>query len=266
MFDPYGGKNATTRELLEPNSDVNKPETSVRHVIDGSMATTMLDSESDIRNDEDKKGYLTKKERDAMAEFLLNLSHMPTKGRSYDDKLSDQALVGFERFHITGARDQKNLNTNVCGSCHTFPYLATDQDSMQVPSFRGALDRFITQAQGRNSVIDLNGVKEIAEKGFPEEEVWKRMLNMGEPKRLWPLLICLKNQVRVSGAFGRQATLSAKSVHDPVTLNIIRGLESSAIKGSTLLKVSGLIKRESKHEKIELNLLNAVFLTPRARG
>ena len=73
--DPYGGKNAATKKMLEPNSDVNKPESSVRHVIDGSMATTMLDSDSDIRNDEDKKGYLTKKERDAMAEFLLNLSH-----------------------------------------------------------------------------------------------------------------------------------------------------------------------------------------------
>ena len=265
--DPYGGKNATTRELLEPNSDVNKPETSVRHVIDGSMATTMLDSESDIRNDEDKKGYLTKKERDAMAEFLLNLSHMPTKGRSYDDKLSDQALVGFERFHITGARDRKNLNTNVCGSCHTFPYLATDQDSMQVPSFRGALDRFITQAQGRNSVIDLNGVKEIAEKGFPEEEVWKRMLNMGEPKRLWPVIDMFKESSSgFPGAFGRQATLSAKSVHDPVTLNIIRGLESSAIKGSTLLKVSGLIKRESKHEKIELNFIKRGFSNPQSNG
>ena len=213
--DPYGGKNAATREMLEPNSDVNRPETSVRNVIDGSMATTMLDSNSDIRNDEDKKGYLTKKERDAMAEFLLNLSHMPTKGRSYDDNLSNQALMGFERFHITGARDRKNLNTNVCGSCHTFPYLATDQDSMQVPSFRGALDRFITQAQGRNSVIDLGGVKEIAERGFPEEEVWKRMFNMGEPKRLWPVIDMFKESSSgFPGAFGRQATLSDKTVND----------------------------------------------------
>ena len=254
--DPYGGKNAATREMLEPNSDVNRPETSVRNVIDGSMATTMLDSNSDIRNDENKKGYLTKKERDAMAEFLLNLSHMPTKGRSYDDKLSDQALIGFERFHITGARDQKNLNTNVCGSCHTFPYLATDQDSMQVPSFRGALDRFITQAQGRNSVIDLGGVKEIAERGFPEEEVWKRMFNMGEPKRLWPVIDMFKESSSgFPGAFGRQATLSDKTVNDPVTLSLIKGLEESAKKGSILLKVSGLIVNDSKREKIKLSYL-----------
>ena len=252
--DPYGGKNAATKEMLEPNSDVNKPETSVRHVIDGSMATTMLDSDSDIRNDEDKKGYLTKKERDAMAEFLLNLSHMPTKGRSYDDKLSDQALVGFERFHITGARDRKNLNTNVCGSCHTFPYLATDQDSMQVPSFRGALDRFITQAQGRNSVIDLGGVKEIAERGFPEEEVWKRMFNMGEPQRLWPVIDMFKESSSgFPGAFGRQATLSDKTANDPITLSLIKGLEESAKKGSVLLKVSGLIVNDSKREKIKLS-------------
>lgn len=251
--DPYGGKNASTREHREPNSDVNRPETSVRHVIDGSMGSTMLDSDSDVVNDESKKGYLGKSERDALAAFLLNLSHMPTKGRSYDDKLSDQALVGFERFHVTGARDRKNLNTNVCGSCHTFPYLATDQDSMQVPSFRGALDRFITQAQGRNSVIDLNGVKEIAEQGFPEEEVWKRMMNMGERGRLWPVIDMFKESSSgFAGAFGRQVTLSSETLNDPVTLDVIKALEASAIKGGIILEVEGLMALNGKYEKILL--------------
>ena len=60
-----------------------------------------------------KKG-IDKKRKTRWLNFFLTF-HMPTKGRSYDDKLSDQALVGFERFHITGARDRKNLNTNVCG-------------------------------------------------------------------------------------------------------------------------------------------------------
>ncbi len=173
LGDPYGGPNASTREQLPPNCDINKPESAVRHLIDGAMATTMFQHGADVVNDEGKIGYLSAAERDAMAKFLLNLSHMPTRGRAYTDQLSDGALTGFERFHITGARDRKNLNTMVCGSCHTFPYLTTDQDSMNVPSFRGALDRFITQAQGRNSVISLGGVKAVAEKGWPEEEVWK---------------------------------------------------------------------------------------------
>jgi YVTN family beta-propeller protein len=237
--DPYGGQNASTRERLEPNSDINKPESSVRHVIDGGMASTMLEHGSEIENDEGKKGYLSKAERDAMAIFLLNLSHMPTPGRAYTDELSQDALTGFERFHVTGARDTNALNTNVCGSCHTFPYLATDQNSMNVPSFRGALDRFITQAQARNSVIDLGGVMNVAEEGWPEEEVWRRMLNMGEHKRLWPVLDMFKeSSMGFSGAFGRQATLSKDTVNDPVTRDLLDALETSAREESTILKVS----------------------------
>jgi YVTN family beta-propeller protein len=238
--DPYGGQNASTRERLEPNSDINIPESAVRNVIDGSMASTMLAHESEEENDEGKRGYLSKAERDAMAVFLLNLSHMPTPGRAYTDELSQDALTGFERFHVTGARDTNALNTNVCGSCHTFPYLATDQNSMNVPSFRGALDRFITQAQARNSVIDLGGVKQVAEEGWPEEEVWRRMLNMGEHKRLWPVLDMFKeSSMGFSGAFGRQATLSKDSVKDPATRDLLDALETSAREESTILKISG---------------------------
>ncbi|NCF87030.1 MAG: hypothetical protein GWQ08_16115, partial [Verrucomicrobiaceae bacterium] len=237
--DPYGGPNASTRERLEPNSDNNKPESAVRNVIDGSMASTMLAPDSDFENGEGKRGYLSKTERDAMAIFLLNLSHMPTPGRAYTDELSEAALTGFERFHVTGARDTKVLNTNVCGSCHTFPYLATDQNSMNVPSFRGALDRFITQAQGRNSVIDLGGVKQVAEEGWPEEEVWRRMLNMGEHKRLWPVLDMFKeSSMGFSGAFGRQVTLNKDTVSDPVTRDLLDALENSAREESTVLKIS----------------------------
>ena len=244
--DPYGGQNASTCERLEPNSDINKPESAVRNVIDGSMASTMLAPGSEFENDEGKPGYLSKVERDAMAIFLLNLSHMPTPGRAYTDELSDAALTGFERFHVTGARDTNALNTNVCGSCHTFPYLATDQNSMNVPSFRGALDRFITQAQARNSVIDLGGVKQVAEKGWPEEEVWRRMLNMGEHKRLWPVLDMFKESgMGFSGAFGRQITLSKDTIDDPVTRDLLDALETSAREESTLLKVSGRFASEA---------------------
>lgn len=246
--DPYGGPNASTRERLKPNSDINKPESAVRNVIDGSMASTMLEPGSEIENDEGKKGYLSKEERDAMAIFLLNLSHMPTPGRAYTDQLSEAARTGFERFHVTGARDHKNLNTSVCGSCHTFPYLATDQNSMNVPSFRGALDRYITQAQGRNSVISLGGVKELAEKGFPEEEVWRRMLNMGEHKRLWPVLDMFKeSSMGFSGAFGRQATLNRETSTDPATLDIIRSLERAANEGSLVLQVKGTFEKKPLH-------------------
>lgn len=254
--DPYGGRNASTRELLEPNSDINKPESAVRHLIDGAMATTMLQSGSDVENDESKKGYLNAAERDVMAAFLLNLSHMPTPGRAYVDELSDDALTGFERFHITGARDRKNLNTSVCGSCHTFPYLTTDTSEMNVPSFRGALDRFVTQAQGRNSVISLGGVKEIAEEGFPEEEVWRRMLNMGEHGRLWPVIDMFRESSSgFSGAFGRQVTLSQNTVKDPVTSDLLRALERAAADGSIVLEANGLVARDSQQKPYRVTLV-----------
>ena len=99
----------------------------------------MIVHDSERQNDEGKKGYLDGAEREAMATFLLNLSHMPTRGRSIDDDLSKEARQGFELFHVTGARDHKNLNNTVCGSCHTFPYLATDSNEYSVPSFHARL-------------------------------------------------------------------------------------------------------------------------------
>jgi YVTN family beta-propeller protein len=260
--DPYGGPNASTRDRLPPNSDINIPESSVRSVIDGSMASTMLAHDADIENDEGNKGYLSKAERDAMAIFLLNLSHMPARGRAYSDILSQKALTGIERFHITGARDTKALNTNVCGSCHTLPYLATDQDSMNVPSFRGALDRFITQAQGRNSVIDLGGVKQLAEDGFPEEEVWRRMLNMGEHKRLWPVLDMFKeSSMGFSGAFGRQATLSQATAKDPMTRDLIEALERSAGQESVVLHVTGRFHQDGSSRDVRLQFADGAYQT-----
>ena len=238
--DPYGGQNASTHRQLPPNCDINDPVSAVRHLIDGGMATTMLAQKSETINDEGKKGYLSKDERDAMAEFLLDLNHKPPRGRAYTDQLSDRALTGLERFHITGARDKQNLNTMVCGSCHTMPYLTTDQGSMNVPSFRGALDRFITQAQGRNSVISLSGVKQIADKGWRGEEVWKRMLAMGEPKRLRPVIDMFKeSSTGFSGAFGRQATLSQQTVFDPLTIDLLPALEKAALEGAVVLKITG---------------------------
>lgn len=260
--DPYGGRNAASRKHLPPNADINKPESAVRHVIDGSMATTMFAHGSEVTNDEEKPGYLTARERDAMAVFLLNLSHMPTRGRAYSDRLSEKALTGFERFHVTGARDRKNLNTSVCGSCHTLPYLATDQESMNVPSFRGALDRFITQAQGRNSVIDLEGVQEVAEDGFPEEEVWKRMLNMGEHGRLWPVIDMFKeSSMGFSGAFARQVTLSAETSGHVLTQDIVSALERSAREGSVVLEVNGCFHGSEGTRRVKFYFAEGAYHT-----
>jgi YVTN family beta-propeller protein len=240
--DPYGGSNASTHEQLPPNCDINKPESAVRHLIDGGMASTMLQHGSDAVNDEGKRGYLTAAQRDAMAECLLNLNHKPPRARAYTDELSDEALTGIERFHITGNRDKKNANTMVCGMCHPMPYLTTDQGSMNVPSFRGALDRFIMQAQGRQNIISLVSYKEVAEKGWPAEESWQRMLHGGEPNRLMPVIDMFKEaSTAFSGAFGRQVTLDKQTTQDPVTLDLLAALETAAMQGTIVLEVTGKI-------------------------
>ena len=251
--DPYGGPNASTRDQLKPNCDSDDLADCVRHLIDGSMATTMLQHGSDVVNDEGKRGYLSAAERDAMAEFLLNLSHKPPRARAYTDELSMAALTGFERFHVTGNRDRKNRNTMVCGSCHTLPYLASDQDSMNVPSFRGALDRHITQAQARNSVISLGGIQEIAEQGWPAEAVWKRMLH-GDRGRLFPVIDMFKEAgTGFSGAFGKQLTICQRMANAPLVLDLLPALEKAAIEGTVVLRGSGeLIRPKSEVESLEL--------------
>ena len=101
--DPYGGINsASTRAHVEPNADIDKPESATRHLIDGGLASTMLMDGDTTKNDEGKEGFLTAAERDDMAKFLLNITFPPAQRRAYTNELSDRAKEGFEYFHIIG--------------------------------------------------------------------------------------------------------------------------------------------------------------------
>ncbi len=253
--DPYGGGNASTHKRLPPNCDINDPASCVRDVINGGMASTMLETGSEKVNDEGKKGYLSAKERDAMAAFLLDLPHVPPRGRAYTDQLSDDALTGVERFHITGNRDHKNKNTMVCGSCHAMPYLTTDQGSMNPPSFRGALDRFIQQAQGRQNIISRPGYKELAEKGWPADESWRRVLLGGEPGRLDSVIDMFKeSSMGFSGALGRQVTLDQQTAGAPLTVDLLPALERAAMEGAIVLNGHGTwLKPDTKPVTVELD-------------
>ena len=92
-----------------------------RHVIDGSLETTMKTVGDPTRNDERKSGLLSKQERDDMAKFLLSISYPPAQKRAYTNVLSNKAEEGFE-LHIKGDNDPSRQRPNICGDCHRMPF------------------------------------------------------------------------------------------------------------------------------------------------
>ncbi|MDC0201444.1 hypothetical protein OAK04_03515, partial [Verrucomicrobia bacterium] len=143
--DPYGGNNsAHIRSRVQPNSKINEPESATRHVIDGSLASTMMMVGHSKKNDEGKDGLLSKAERDDMAKFLLNITYPPAQRRSYTNVLSKKAEEGFELFHIKGDVGG-TPGGNLCGNCHRMPFWVstnTPGTGMDAPTWRGAYDRF----------------------------------------------------------------------------------------------------------------------------
>jgi hypothetical protein len=114
--DPYGGINsANIRRRVPPNSHVDVPESTTRHVIDGGLAATMhLEGDKTV-NDEGKIGALSAAERDDMAKFLLNVPYPPAQRRAFDNELSERAQEGFELFHIKGDVGG-TPGANLCGN------------------------------------------------------------------------------------------------------------------------------------------------------
>ena len=57
--DPYGGRNTSSINAdVEPNCSADDPLSCTRHLVDGSMATTMCDQGDCATNDEDQAGLL----------------------------------------------------------------------------------------------------------------------------------------------------------------------------------------------------------------
>jgi len=101
--DPYGGNNsANIRTSIEPNSDVDAPTTSTRHLIDGGLSLTMMLLAHTANNDAGQESELSAEQREDMAIFLLNVPYLPAQKRAYTNELSDIAEEGFSLFHVTG--------------------------------------------------------------------------------------------------------------------------------------------------------------------
>ena len=240
--DPYGGNNsANIYGHVKPNSRVDQPESSTRHLIDGGLASTMSQVGDSSKNDEGKAGLLSAVDRDDMAKFLLNVMFPPAQRRSYTDQLSSKARAGFELFHVKGDLDGKP-RPNVCGDCHRMPFLVstnTPGTGMDAPTWRGAYDRWLILPQGRLNIIDFGFFHRIAEKGIPEQKMWQ--FSWGGRRRFDPVWeMVLEGSTGFSGSFGRQVTLTEQTAQEKWKDDLLDALEVSAAEGSVVLQTEGL--------------------------
>jgi YVTN family beta-propeller protein len=260
--DPYGGNNsANIRSHVEPNCDINVPESQTRHLIDGGLASTMAMVGKETKNDEGKAGLLTRQERDDMAKFLLNVTYPPAQRRAYDNKLSQRAEDGFELFHIKGNHEGKP-KPNVCGNCHRMPFWVssnTPGTGMDAPTWRGAYDRFLILPQGRLNIIDFDFYRRVAEQGIPERKMWRfswRSKERFDP--VWNMV--LEGSTGFSGSFARQTTLNQSTANDQLTNDLLAALEKSASEGGIVLQAEGVFIKGEESSPAKLQFQNGTYL------
>ncbi len=241
--DPYGGNNsAHVYTSVEPNSVKGDPISSIRHLIDGGLASTMAFSDETATNDEKKVGRLSAAERDDMATYLLTVPFPPAQRRPYTSEVTQRAREGFQLFHIDGDNDPSKIKPNVCGDCHRMPHLVstnTPGTGMDAPTWRGAYDRFLILPQGRLNMVEFPFYRQVAERGQSEEEIWK--FSWAGRERFNPVWdMVLEMSTGYSGAFARQVTLSKDNVADKVTLDLLAVLEAAATDGAIVLEGNGV--------------------------
>lgn len=253
--DPYGGINsANIRRSVSPNSSIDDPASSTRHVIDGGLAATMFLEGDKTVNDEGKAGALSAAERDDMATFLLSVPYPPAQRRAYTNVLSDAAEQGFKLFHVDGDLDPSKARPNVCGNCHRMPFLVstnTPGTGMDAPTWRGAYDRFLILPQGRLNIIEFDFYRRVAERGAPERNVWQ--FSWGGRRRFDPVWnMVLEGSTGFSGSFARQITLSKDTADDDLTSDLLSALELSASEGAVVLEGEGVFIDDSTATPVAL--------------
>ncbi len=242
--DPYGGNNtANIRGSAPPNCRVGDEASCVRDLVDRTLASTMCLVGDCPVNDEGKPGALSGAERDDLATFLLSVPYPPSQRRAYDNVLSQQAVLGFEAFHIDGVPDGDDGRMNVCGDCHRMPFWVstnTPGTGMDAPTWRGAYDRWLILPQGRWNVIDLRG-RFDRDNGFPERSMWGATI----PARRTFWNMVTEGSTGFSGSFARQITLDAASAGRAQTDDLLDALELSAAEGGIVLRGEGVLIDEA---------------------
>ncbi len=255
LGDPYGGNNsANVRTSVEPTADAEDQTTSTRHLIDASLGDVLRAHGDDVVNDEGKPGALTAAERDDLAIYLLSVPFPPAQRRAYDNVLSERAQQGLKLFHIEGDDDPSKPRPNVCGNCHRMPFLVstnTPGTGMDAPTWRGAYDRFLILPQGRLNIVEFPFYRNVAERGQPEEEIWR--FSWGGRRRFNPIWnMVLEGSTGFSGSFARQVTLNSASVQEELTADLLNALEDSAAEGAIVLEGEGLLIDDSTSKPVAL--------------
>ncbi|MCY4094889.1 MAG: carbohydrate binding domain-containing protein [Gammaproteobacteria bacterium] len=253
--DPYGGINVQSLwDPVEPNCELDDPESCTRFLVDGSLGTTMCDVTDCPTNEEDKGGALDIEERDALAHYILNVPFPPAPNRPFDNELSASAKEGIFEFNFLNDSGT-DTGAQTCGACHKPPFLTTTNtpsaqnvnagvgsfNGMDAPTWRGAYDRWIVTPQARFNVIDL--IERIGMDlgaDIPEQEVW---FHAGARTQAnWDMV--LEYSTGFSGTFARQATFNSSladdSVHTDMTDRIAATLIAAADNGAVLLHADGL--------------------------
>ena len=230
LGDPYGGINtANINTPIPPNSDPDVPESATLHVIDSTLATAMRDLSGDEKNDDGKAGRLDATMRAAMSKYLLSVPYPPAPERPYTNELSDLAKDGIEDFH----------HDSQCGNCHRLPFWVNTNmggSGMDVPSWRGANDRWKTSPQNRFFFADLIGGDT---QGFPEQQ------GFGVADNLWQMIV--EGSTGFSGSFARQTTLNPKTARRKETTDLLAALEQSAAEGGIVLQGEGSLADGDGH-------------------
>ncbi|MGB6043551.1 MAG: ankyrin repeat domain-containing protein, partial [Pirellulales bacterium] len=255
LGDPYGGNNsASIFASVEPVADPKDQTTSARHLVDVSLAEILKAHGDDQINDEGKPGGFTAAERDDLAMYLLSVPFPPAQRRAYDNVVSQSAQEGFKLFHLDGDHDPKQSRPNVCGNCHRMPHLVstnTPGTGMEAPTWRGAYDRFLILPQGRLNIVEFPFYRDVAERGQPEEEIWRFSWG-GRPRMnpVWSMVV--EGSTGFSGSFARQVTLNTATVKDELTTSVLPALEVSAREGAIVLEGEGVLMKDGKSTPVEL--------------
>lgn len=257
--DPYGGINsASLRAHAEPNSKLGDPASSVRHLVDGGLASTMMRVGDKKVNDEGKAGELSARQRDDLAQFLLSVPYPPAQRRPIDNVVTKAAMQGFELFHIRGDNDPTKAQPNVCGDCHRMPHWVstnTPGSGMDAPTWRGAYDRFLILPQGRLNIVGLDFYRRVAEEGQDERKIWQ--FTWGGRSRFDPVWnMVLEGSTGYSGTFARQVTLNAETAKDEFTSTLLTDLETGAREGAVILELEGVLLKGAERGSVDMRYTN----------
>lgn len=245
--DPYGGINsASVHAPVAPTADPSDPRSTTRHLVDGGLAGTMLAVGDPARNDEGKGGFLSAADRDAMADFLLDIPYPPAPARPATNVVSERARGGMRLFHVDGDLDPSKPAPNVCGDCHRLPHLVstnTPGSGMDAPTWRGAQDRWLILPQGRLNMVEFDFFHDIARRGTPERDVWR--MSWGGRERFDPVWdMVLEASTGFAGAFGRQVTIDRTTAGERLSRDLLAALENGVADGAVMVRGEGVIVDE----------------------